>query len=171
MTGHGDRQLLGVLFLCTGNSARSILAEAIANKVGAVKLRAFSAGSQPTGVIHPLAVQLLEELNYSTNDLRSKHWSEFAKPNAKQLGLVITVCNNTVAEACPLWPGNPLLSHWSIPDPAQPNSHRADFKLVYDLLATKINALANLPIPSISTAELSRKLEQIAKTGNLPGDN
>ena len=157
----GDRQLLNLLFLCTGNSARSIMAEAITNKIGSDKIQAFSAGSRPVGVVHPLAVQLLGKLNYSTSSLKSKSWTEFAAPNAEELELVITVCDNARAEECPVWPGNPALGHWSIPDPAQLNSDFAAFKSAYDLLTTLIQALVDLPLAGMSAAELKKHLNGI----------
>lgn len=107
-----------VLFLCTGNSARSILAECLLNRMGAGDLRAFSAGSFPKGTVHPLALQLLRERGFSTAGLRSKSWDEFAAPGAPALDFIITVCDNAASEVCPLWPGRPATAHWSIPDPA-----------------------------------------------------
>lgn len=107
-----------VLFLCTGNSARSILAECLLNRIGADKLHAFSAGSFPKGTVHPLALKLLRQRGFSTEELRSKSWDEFAAPGAPALNFIITVCDNAASEVCPLWPGRPTTAHWSIPDPA-----------------------------------------------------
>lgn len=107
-----------VLFLCTGNSARSILAEAIMNREGASRFRAFSAGSDPKGTVHPAALTLLNELGYATDGCRSKSWAEFASPGALHLDVVVTVCDNAAGDVCPIWPGKPAMMHWSIPDPA-----------------------------------------------------
>ena len=112
------------LFLCTGNSARSIMAEALLNKIGVGKFRAFSAGSQPKGKVHPETVRLLQSLDYDTSGIRSKSWSEFAEPGAPLLDFVFTVCDNAAAEVCPVWPGHPVTAHWGVADPAEVNGTR-----------------------------------------------
>ena len=125
-----ERQL-NVLFLCTGNSARSIIAEAILNKLGQGKFRAYSAGSQPKGRVNPYTIQLLEGLGYDTSSFRSKSWSEFAKPGAPPLHFVFTVCDNAAGETCPIWPGQPMTAHWGIPDPAEAKGSEAKIALAF----------------------------------------
>jgi arsenate reductase len=137
-----------VLFLCTGNSARSILAEALLNRLGAPDFQACSAGSHPKGQIHPQALALLERLGFKTDGFRSKSWDEFAAPNAPRLDCIIAVCDNAAAEPCPVWPGHPATAHWSIPDPAAAGTAEA-FSDVYDLLRDRITAFcaATAPLP------------------------
>jgi arsenate reductase (thioredoxin) len=160
----------GVLFLCTGNSARSIMAEAILNKLGAEKIRAYSAGSQPKGQVHPEALRLLQSAGYDTSGLRSKAWSEFAKPGAPRLDFVFTVCDNAAGGACPVWPGQPLTAHWGVPDPATAIGSPADvglaFKEAYRMLHDRIKAFAALPLHSLDPISLQSKLREIA---SLPG--
>src|SRR5215469_8477714 len=120
-----------VLFLCTGNSARSIMAEAILNKVGAGTFRAYSAGSQPKGHLHPETIRLLQSLGYDVSDFRSKSWHEFAKPGASSLDFVFTACDNAAGETCPIWPGQPMTAHWGVPDPAEAKGTDAEIALAF----------------------------------------
>jgi arsenate reductase len=156
-----------VLFLCTGNSARSIMAEAILNKVGAGKFVAFSAGSQPKGQTHPQAKALLQSLGYETSGLRSKSWNEFATPGAPALDFVFTVCDNAAGEACPFWPGQPMTAHWGIPDPAAAKGSPAEialaFKDAYRMLLQRIGVFAALPIRSLDRLGLQTKLKDIGR--------
>jgi len=160
-------QSYNVLFLCTGNSARSILAEAILNNVGAGRLRGYSAGSQPKGQVNPYAIQLLESLGYETGDLRSKSWDEFAKADAPKIDFVLTVCDNAAAEACPIWPGHPRTAHWGIADPAEAKGTPAEVSLAfneaYRLLNQRIGAFASLPILSLDELALKNKLHEIGQ--------
>ena len=157
-----------VLFLCTGNSARSILAEAILNKAGAGKFQAFSAGSQPKGQVHPEARKLLQSLGFDTRGFRSKSWNEFAKPGAPALDFVFTVCDNAAGEACPLWPGQPMTAHWGIPDPAAATGSAAEislaFKDAYRMLSQRIGIFAALPLRSLDRMSLQAKLKDIGRS-------
>ena len=137
-------RVFNVLFLCTGNSARSIIAEAILNRYGAGRFRAFSAGSHPKGRVHPYTIDLLRNLNYVTDDLRSKNWDEFAVPGAPKLDFVFTVCDNAAGEACPFWPGRPVTGHWGVDDPAavqgSDEDQRRAFQQAFDKLSSRIDA-------------------------------
>jgi arsenate reductase (thioredoxin) len=159
-----------VLFLCTGNSARSIIAEAILNKTGQGTFRAYSAGSQPRGQVNPHALQLLESLGYETAGLRSKSWDAFAKPGAPKFDFVFTVCDNAAAEACPVWPGQPMTAHWGIADPAEAVGTPAEvslaFKEAYRLLSQRIGIFTSLPLRSLDQLSLKDKLREI---GNMAG--
>jgi len=159
--------LFNVLFLCTGNSARSILAEAILNKIGGGKFRAFSAGSQPKGQVNPHAIQLLRSLDYDTSGFRSKSWAEFAKPGAPPLDFVFTVCDNAAGETCPVWPGQPMTAHWGIPDPAEAEGSQAEiglaFKDAYRMLFQRIGIFTALPIRSLDKLSLQTKLKEIGR--------
>jgi len=156
-----------VLFLCTGNSARSIIAEAILNKVGHGKFRAYSAGSQPKGKVNPNTIRLLEGLGYDTSDFRSKSWAEFAKPGALPLDFVFTVCDNAAGETCPLWPGQPMTAHWGVPDPAEATGSEAEiamaFKDTYRMLHQRIGIFTALPIRSLDKLSLQNKLREIGR--------
>jgi protein-tyrosine-phosphatase len=154
-----------VLFLCTGNSARSIMAEAVLNKVGLGKFRAYSAGSQPKGQVNPNTFQLLESLGYETFGFRSKSWAEFAKPGAPPLDFVFTVCDNAAGETCPVWPGQPMTTHWGVPDPAEAKGSEAEiglaFKDTYRMLSQRIGIFTALPIRSLDKLSLQQKLREI----------
>jgi arsenate reductase (thioredoxin) len=156
-----------VLFLCTGNSARSIMAEAILNKVGAGKFRAWSAGSQPKGRLHPETIRLLQGLGYDTSGFRSKSWNEFVSPGGPQFDFVFTVCDNAAAEACPVWPGQPMTAHWGVPDPAEATGSPAEialaFKDSYRMLHQRIGIFTSLPLRSLGQLTLQRKLDEIGR--------
>ena len=159
------------LFLCTGNSARSIMGEAILNKLGQGKFRAFSAGSQPKGEANPNTIRLLQGLGYDTSDFRSKSWSEFARPGAPALDFVFTVCDDAAGEACPVWPGQPMTAHWGVPDPAQAQGSEAEialaFKDAYRMLHQRIGIFAALPIRSLDRLSLQNKLRDIGRLGDV----
>ncbi len=156
-----------VLFLCSANSARSIVAEAILNKIGAGKFRAFSAGSHPKGQINPHALQLLQNLGYDVSGFRSKSWSEFADPGAPLLDFVFTVCDNAAGETCPVWPGQPMTAHWGVPDPALATGSPAEialaFKDTYRMLNQRIGIFAALPLRSLDRLSLQKKLREIGR--------
>lgn len=160
-------KVFNVLFLCTGNSARSVIAEAILNKIGAGKFRAFSAGSQPKGEVNPNTIALLRGLDYDTSVFRSKSWSEFAAPGAPSLDFVFTVCDNAAGEACPYWPGQPMTAHWGIPDPAEAKGSAAEiamaFKDAYRMMERRIAIFAALPIHSLDKMSLLAKLKDIGR--------
>lgn len=162
-----------VLFLCTGNSARSIIAEAILNRVGQGRFKAFSAGSRPKGEVHPYALQLLKSLNHDTSFARSKNWEEFAAPGAPEMHFVFTVCDNAAMEACPVWPGQPMTAHWGVPDPAavvgtEAEKHLA-FAETYRMLNSRISIFTGLPMNSLDRLALHKRLHEIGvelpKTG------
>lgn len=171
-----DNQIYNVLFLCTGNSARSILAEALLNKAGKGRFRGFSAGSYPKGAVHPSAIALIEGLGMPTTGLRSKSWDEFAKPGAPQMDFVITVCDNAAGEVCPIWPGMPLTAHWGIPDPAAASGSDAEIAAAFAQAArqmrTRIDLFLSLPLASIDNMTTQSRLQEIqaaaAKTDNKP---
>ena len=159
-----------VLFLCTGHSARSILAEAILNRLGGGKFVAWSAGSQPKGAVHPQALALLQRLGYPTTGLRSKSWDEFAQAGAPHLDFVFTVCDNAANEVCPVWPGQPMTAHWGIPDPAA--AHGTDievataFRNAFLALQRRIELFANLPVRSLDRMALKKRLDDIGRTAD-----
>ena len=162
-----------VLFLCTGNSARSILAESILNRLGTGKFRAYSAGSQPKGQVHPMAIDLLKRFNYVTDDLRSKDWNEFAADGAPALDFVFTVCDNAAGEVCPIWPGQPMTAHWGIEDPAavttSEEKQRQAFKTAYFQMERRIQIFINLPMASLDKLTLQSRLDAIGKTKDEQG--
>lgn len=157
-----------VLFLCTGNSARSILAESILSKDGAGRFHAFSAGSQPKGAVHPLALKVLQSLDYPIDGFRSKSWEEFATADAPVMDFVFTVCDNAAGEACPVWPGQPMTAHWGIEDPAGVEGtdlqKEAAFVAAFRHLKNRITAFAALPVASLDKASLRAKLTEIGQS-------
>jgi protein-tyrosine-phosphatase len=159
--------IFNVLFLCTGNSARSIMAEAILNRVGARRFKAFSAGSHPKGEVHPYALQLLKSLNYDTSFARSKDWNEFAAPGAPEMHFVFTVCDDAAAEACPVWPGQPMTAHWGVPDPAAVEGTEAEkhlaFADAYRMLNNRISIFVSLPMQTIDKLALQKRLHEIGR--------
>jgi arsenate reductase len=159
---------LNVLFLCTGNSARSIMAECILNRLGRGKFQSYSAGSMPTGKVNPLALNLLRKLDYDVSVLRSKSWDEFAATNAPKLDFVFTVCDNAANEVCPVWPGQPMTAHWGLPDPASVEGTEAErafaFDDTYRMLQQRISIFVNLPLKSLSKLSLQRQLDEIGRT-------
>jgi len=156
-----------VLFLCTHNSARSVMAECVLNRIGAKNFRAFSAGSQPKGEIHPLALALLRRLNYDTKGLRSKSWQEFSSPDAPKLDFVFTVCDNAANEVCPVWPGQPMSAHWGVPDPSLATGSEAErsyaFADTYRMLNQRIGIFVSLPLRSLDMLTLQKRLDDIGR--------
>lgn len=159
-----------VLILCTGNSARSILAEAILNREGAGRFKAYSAGSQPKGHPNPYAISLLKDLGYDTAEFRSKSWDEFATPDAPKMDFIITVCDSAAGEACPYWPGHPLVAHWGIPDPANVEGtdaeKRSAFMEAYRRLSSRMSEFVNLDVDNLDLASLKQRLNDI---GSMEG--
>jgi len=157
-----------VLFLCTGNSARSILAEAILNKIGAGKFRAYSAGSDPKGEVNPHALTLLKRLGYPTDGLRSKSWNEFGKDGAPVFDFIFTVCDNAANEVCPAWPGQPMTAHWGIPDPAAVTGEEKAideaFRQALVVLQRRIEPFSNLPVKALDRMSLQKRLNEIGKS-------
>jgi len=158
-----------VLFLCTGNSARSIMAEAILQRFGAGKFNAYSAGSLPKGEVNPRTIEILKRFNYKTDGFRSKSWDEFAQAGAPQLDFVFTVCDNAAGEVCPIWPGQPMTAHWGVPDPAavvdgSPAEIAAAFADAYGRLQNRITIFINLPFDGLDRLSLQKRLENIGRT-------
>ena len=161
-------RIYNILFLCTGNSARSILAEAILNREGQGRFRAFSAGSFPKGEVHPAALAQLRELGIPTEGYRSKSWDEFAADGAPQLDFVFTVCDNAAGETCPIWPGQPMTAHWGIEDPAavEGEGQAQAFRNAYLAMQRRIRLFLSLPLESIDAMSLQRKIKDIGHTAD-----
>ncbi len=166
-----DSRIYNVLFLCTHNSARSVLAEAIMNGLGGGRFRGFSAGSSPKGKVNPFAIQLLERLNYDTSEIRSKSWDEFAMPDAPKMDFVFTVCDNAANETCPVWPGQPASAHWGVPDPSETKGSDAEiaagFADTHRVLYQRISIFTNLPIAELDQLALQRELQRIGQISAL----
>ncbi|MDZ4152820.1 arsenate reductase ArsC [Methylicorpusculum sp.] len=165
-----NNKVYNVLILCTGNSARSIMAEAAFNKLGAGRFKAYSAGSHPTGTVHPLAIEQIKTLNYPVEELRSKSWDEFAAPDAPVMDFVITVCDKAAGEVCPVWPGRPITAYWGFEDPAavQGNDdaqHHA-FKLVFNFILTRIRYFIVLPLEKLDALATQHEIDKIGQLKN-----
>ena len=160
-------RIFNVLFLCTGNSARSIIAETVLNDLGKGRFRGYSAGSQPKGQVHPETVKLLQGLGHDTSSLRSKAWDEFAAPGAPPLDFVITVCDNAAGESCPVWPGQPMTAHWGIPDPAAATGSAAEialaFKQAYGMMHRRIGIFTSLRLRALDELSLRANLREIGR--------
>jgi protein-tyrosine-phosphatase len=158
---------LNVLFLCTGNSARSVMAESILNRLGKGKFHGFSAGSHPAGKINPRALNLLRKTNYDVSKLRSKSWDEFATQDAPKLDFVFTVCDDAANEVCPIWPGQPMTAHWGLPDPVKAEGTEAEKAFAFDdtmrMLTQRISIFVNLPIEQLSKLSLQKHLDEIGR--------
>jgi protein-tyrosine-phosphatase len=154
-----------VLFLCTGNSARSIIAECVLNRLGRGHFQAYSAGSHPRGAVHPYALDLLRRQNYAVDALRSKRWDEFAAPGAPPLDFVFTVCDNAAGEVCPIWPGQPMTAHWGLPDPAAAEGTEAEKRLAFAdtlrALQARIGIFVSLPLDKLDNLTLQKRLREI----------
>lgn len=161
-----------VLFLCTGNSARSIIAECVLNRLGSGRFKAYSAGSHPTGRVNPHALALLKRLNYPTEALRSKSWSEFAAPSPIVLDFVFTVCDSAAGEVCPVWPGQPMTAHWGLPDPAAATGSEAEIAMAFNethrMLNNRLSIFVNLPIAALDAMSLQKRLDDIGHTRDMP---
>jgi len=162
-----DERTYNVLFLCTGNSARSILAEVLIEHWGKGRFKGYSAGSLPKGAVHPIALDLLENLHLPTGGLRSKSWNEFARPGASVMDFVFTVCNQAAGETCPVWPGNPVTAHWGVPDPAAVEGAEAEqrraFRDAYLALENRIKRFVALPIDKLDRLAIKRKVDEIGR--------
>lgn len=162
------QKIFNVLFLCTGNSARSIMAEALLNKWGRGKFKAWSAGSHPGGKVNPLALEMLRENGFDTTPCRSKSWDEFASPDAPEMDFVFTVCNKAAGEVCPIWPGQPMSAHWGVADPDRPDlpagQQKRLFLQAFRELDNRIILFTSLPLESLEKNSLQKKIEEIGKT-------
>jgi arsenate reductase (thioredoxin) len=174
MNMRDEKKTYNVLFLCTGNSARSIMAEAILNREGRGNFRAYSAGSHPKGQVHPYALDLLRKLNFDVSGFRSKSWSEFAEPDAPRLDFVFTVCDDAAQETCPVWPGQPMTAHWGVPDPAAATGKEAEIRVAFAdafrMLNNRISIFVSLPLRSIDRLSLQERLDAIGERKDAGAD-
>ncbi|TGP25147.1 MULTISPECIES: arsenate reductase ArsC [unclassified Mesorhizobium] len=166
-------QVYNVLFLCNANSARSIMGEAILNRLGAGRFKAYSAGANPRGTVNQYTLQLLESLNYDTSFARSKSWDEFSGPNAPEMNFIFTVCDNAANESCPIWPGHPMTALWAVPDPARAGGRDAEqhlaFAEAFRMMSNRIGLFTNLPIHSLDQMALQQHLEEIGRNQSQTG--
>jgi protein-tyrosine-phosphatase len=162
-----EKKVYNVLFLCTGNSARSIIAECVLNRLGRGRFRAYSAGSFPKGEVHPYALALLRRQSFPTDELRSKSWNEFAAPGAPRLDFVFTVCDNARGEVCPVWPGQPMTAHWGMPDPAAVEGNEAERRLAFAetlrMLNNRIGTFVSLPLKALDRLSLQKRIDEIGR--------
>ncbi|NJM34181.1 MAG: arsenate reductase ArsC [Rhodomicrobium sp.] len=170
-----SERVYNVLFLCTHNSARSVIAECIMNRLGVGKFRSFSAGSQPRGSIHPYALDLLRNQNYDVSGLRSKSWDEFADGDAPKMDFVFTVCDDAANEVCPVWPGQPMTAHWGVPDPSAAEGGEAEkryaFADTHRMMYQRIGIFVNLPMASLDRLALQKQLDAIGRTAGASADS
>jgi arsenate reductase (thioredoxin) len=170
-----SERVYNVLFLCTHNSARSVIAETIMNRLGGGKFRGFSAGSQPSGRIHPYALDLLTKNNYDVSALHSKSWDEFAAPGAPAMDFVFTVCDDAAQEVCPFWPGQPMTAHWGLPDPSRAEGTEAEKRLAFAdthrMLYQRIGIFVNLPLVSLDKLALQKKLDEIGRPAQVKAED
>jgi len=163
-----SNQPLNVLFLCTGNSARSIMGEVVLNRLGRGKFKGYSAGSHPAGAVNPSALQVLQQAHYDTSGLRSKSWDEFAKPGAPKLDFVFTVCDDAAKEVCPIWPGQPMTAHWGLPDPVKAQGSDAERHLAFAdalrMMTNRIGIFVSLPFDKLSKLSLQKQLDEIGQS-------
>jgi arsenate reductase len=167
-------KVFNVLFICTGNSARSIMAEAVLNRAGQGRFRAFSAGSQPRGHVHPYAIDLLRRLHYDVSKVRSKSWTEFTGPNTPKLDFAFTLCDDAAAETCPVWPGQPMTAHWGLPDPAAKIGTEAEMRFAFAdamrMITNRINIFVSLPMKSLGALTLQKQLDAIGQNKDRAPD-
>lgn len=160
-------RVFNVLFLCTHNSARSVLAECVMNRLGKGRFKGYSAGSMPSGRVHPMALDLLTSLNYDISGLRSKSWDEYAAPGAPEMDFIVTVCDNAAHEVCPIWPGHPASAHWGLPDPSAAQGNEAEkrfaFADAHRMLSQRIGAFITLPFSSLDSLSLKKRLDEIGE--------
>ncbi len=170
-----SERVYNVLFLCTHNSARSVIAETIMNRLGQARFRGFSAGSQPSRQIHPYALDLLTKNNYDVSALRSKSWDEFAGPGAPEMDFVFTVCDDAAQEVCPFWPGQPMTAHWGLPDPSRAEGTEAEKRLAFAdthrMLYQRIGIFLNLPLVSLDKLSLQKKLDEIGQRAQVKAED